>query len=76
MRQAKSAHREGQLFWTWPLEARSELFPAAPWAPLTCIPGPWHVALTPDVIFNPLPPPCARLTLSPELWVGLRRNHM
>lgn len=27
----------GWLFWTWPPEARSQLFPAAPQAPLTCI---------------------------------------
>lgn len=66
MRQAESSHREGQLFWTWPLEARSELFPAAPWAPfdvhpraLACRPGSRR-----DLQHHPPPP--ARL--APEPW--------
>lgn len=53
---------EGWLFWTWPPEARSALFPAVPAGPSDVRPpGPWPVALATSVISRPLP---ARLTPS------------
>lgn len=52
--------RWGRLFWMWPPEARSELFPVAPEGPSDARPpGSWPAALATSVILRPLP---ARLT--------------